>query len=116
LITERRLVTYGIYFDSGSDKIKPESAGTLKEISTVLKDNPTVRIKIYGHTDNDGDATKNLDLSKRRAISVKNALSGEYGIEASRLETDGKGQSEPIAPNSTSEGKAKNRRVEMVKL
>lgn len=116
LITEGKLVTYGIYFDSGSDKIKPESAGTMKEIATVLKDNPTVKIKIIGHTDSDGDDSKNLDLSKRRSLSVKNALSSEYGVEALRIETDGKGETEPIAPNSTSEGKAKNRRVELIKL
>jgi outer membrane protein OmpA-like peptidoglycan-associated protein len=116
LITEGKLVTYGIYFDSGSDKIKPESAGTMKEIATVLKENPTVKIKIIGHTDSDGDGAKNLDLSKRRSISVKNALSTEYGIEAVRIETDGKGATEPVAPNTTSEGKAKNRRVELIKL
>jgi len=116
LITEGRLVTYGIYFDSGSDKIKPESAGTMKEIATVLKENPSVNIKIVGHTDSDGDDAKNLDLSKRRAVAVKNAFSTEYGIEALRIETDGKGETEPVAPNSTSEGKAKNRRVELIKL
>jgi outer membrane protein OmpA-like peptidoglycan-associated protein len=116
LITEGKLVTYGIYFDSGSDKIKPESAGTMKEIANVLKENPTVNIKILGHTDSDGDDAKNLDLSKRRAVSVKNALSAEYGIEATRIQTDGKGETEPIAPNSTSDGKAKNRRVELLKL
>jgi outer membrane protein OmpA-like peptidoglycan-associated protein len=88
----------------------------MKEIATVLKENPTVKIKIIGHTDSDGDATKNLDLSKRRSISVKNALSTEYGIEAARIETDGKGATEPVAPNTTSEGKAKNRRVELIKL
>jgi len=116
LITEGKLVTYGIYFDSGSDKIKPESAGTMKEIASVLKENPAVRIKIIGHTDSDGDDAKNLDLSKRRSVSVKNALSTQYGIEATRIETDGKGETEPIAPNTTSEGKAKNRRVELIKL
>lgn len=116
LITEGKLVTYGIYFDSGSDKIKPESAGTMKEIANVLKENPTVRVKIIGHTDSDGDDAKNLDLSKRRSVSVKNAFSTEYGIEAARIETDGKGETEPIAPNTSSEGKAKNRRVELIKL
>jgi outer membrane protein OmpA-like peptidoglycan-associated protein len=116
LITEGKLVTYGIYFDSGSDKIKPESAGTMKEIATVLNENSAVKIKIIGHTDSDGDDAKNLDLSKRRSISVKNALSSEYGIEALRIETDGKGESQPIAANSTSEGKAQNRRVELIKL
>lgn len=116
LITEGKLVTYGIYFDSGSDKIKPESAGTMKEIASVLKENPTIKIKIIGHTDSDGDEAKNLDLSKRRSLSVKGALSSEYGIEAMRIETDGKGETEPIAPNGTFEGKARKRRVELIKL
>jgi flagellar motor protein MotB len=116
LITEGKLVTYGIYFDSGSDKIKPESAGTMKELANVLTENPTVRVKIIGHTDSDGDDAKNLDLSKRRSISVKNAFSSEYGIDASRIETDGMGETQPIAPNATSDGKAKNRRVELIKL
>jgi len=116
LITEGRLVTYGIYFDSGSDKIKPESAGTMKELANVLTENPTVRVKIIGHTDSDGEDAKNLDLSKRRSISVKTAFSTEYGIDASRIETVGMGETQPISPNSTSEGKAKNRRVELVKL
>ena len=116
LITEGKLVTYGIYFDSGSDKIKPESSGTMREIANVLKENPTVNVKIVGHTDSDGDDARNLDLSKRRAISVKNAFVSEYGIEASRIETDGKGETVPLVPNSTSEGKAKNRRVELIKL
>lgn len=116
LITEGKLVTYGIYFDSGSDKIKPESAGTLKMIADILKENPTVNITIVGHTDSDGDDAKNLDLSKRRAVSVKNALSSEYGIEASRLQTDGKGETMPVAPNTSLDGKAKNRRVELIKI
>jgi outer membrane protein OmpA-like peptidoglycan-associated protein len=116
LITEGKLVTYGIYFDSGSDKIKAESAGTMKAIAAVLTENPAVNVKIVGHTDSDGDDTKNLDLSKRRALAVKNAFSAEYGIEALRIQTDGKGETEPIVPNSTSEGKAKNRRVELLKL
>jgi outer membrane protein OmpA-like peptidoglycan-associated protein len=116
LITEGKLVTYGIYFDSGSDKIKPESAGTMKEIATVLTDNPTVNVKIVGHTDSDGEDAKNLDLSKRRAIAVKNAFSTQYGIDALRIQTDGKGETEPLAPNTTSDGKARNRRVELIKL
>jgi OmpA-OmpF porin, OOP family len=116
LITEGKLVTRGILFDVNSDKIKPESYGVLKEIGTVLKENPTVKVKIIGHTDSDGDDTKNLDLSKRRAASVKNALSTEFGIEAARLETDGKGESQPSEPNTSPQGKANNRRVEFLKL
>lgn len=116
LITEGKLVTRGILFDVNSDKIKPESYGVLKEIGTVLKENPTVKVKIIGHTDADGDEGKNLDLSKRRAVAVKNSLAAEFGIEASRLETDGKGESQPSEPNTTPQGKANNRRVEFVKL
>jgi outer membrane protein OmpA-like peptidoglycan-associated protein len=116
LITEGKLVTRGILFDVNSDKIKPESYGTLKEIAQVLKDNATVKVKIIGHTDSDGSAAANLDLSKRRSASVKNSLSKDFGIDASRMETDGKGASEPASPNTTPEGKANNRRVEFIKM
>lgn len=116
LITEGKLVTRGILFDVNSDKIKPESYGTLKEIAQVLKDNATVKVKIIGHTDSDGSAAANLDLSKRRSASVKNSLSKDFDIDASRMETDGKGASEPSSPNTTPEGKANNRRVEFIKL
>ena len=116
LITEGKLVTHGILFDVNSDKIKSESYGTLKEISKVLTENATVKVKIIGHTDNDGMDAANLDLSKRRAASIKNSLTKDFGIDASRIQTDGKGESEPISPNTTPEGKANNRRVEIVKL
>ena len=116
LITEGKLVTRGILFDVNSDKIKPESYGTLKEIGTVLKENPTVKVRIVGHTDSDGDDKSNLDLSKRRAASVKNSLAKDFGIDASRMESDGKGESQPASPNTTPEGKANNRRVEFIKL
>ncbi|HPQ08815.1 MAG TPA: OmpA family protein [Bacteroidia bacterium] len=116
LITEGKFSTTGIKFDSGSDKIKPESYPVLKEIANVLKENPNVRVKIIGHTDSDGSPDKNLELSKKRAISVKNALIKEFGIEDSRMETDGKGQTMPVDDNSTPQGKANNRRVEFVKL
>jgi outer membrane protein OmpA-like peptidoglycan-associated protein len=116
LITEGKLVTYGIYFDVNKDIVKPESYGTLKEIATVLTENPDVRIKIIGHTDSDGADAANLDLSKRRAASVKNELSKNFGIDASRLEPDGKGETEPVAPNDTPANKALNRRVEFIKL
>ncbi len=116
LITEGKLVTYGIYFDVNKDIVKPESNGTLKEIATVLTENPDVRIKIIGHTDSDGADAANLDLSKRRAASVKNELSKNFGIDASRMETDGKGEAEPVAPNDTPANKALNRRVEFLKM
>lgn len=116
LLTEGKLVTRGITFDVNSDKIKPESYGTLKEIATVLQENSSVKVKIIGHTDSDGDEKSNLELSKRRAASVKSTLSSEFGIAANRMETDGKGESEPAEPNTTPQGKANNRRVEFIKL
>lgn len=116
LMTEGKLVTHGILFDVNSDKIKAESYGTLKEIAKVLSENAGVRVKIIGHTDSDGDDAKNLELSKKRAASVKDALAKEFAIDGSRLETDGKGETQPAGPNTTPEGKANNRRVEFVKL
>ena len=82
----------------------------------MLKENPDVRVRVVGHTDSDGNADANLDLSKRRAAAVKTCLEKEFGITGSRIETGGKGQTEPPAPNNTVEGKAKNRRVEFVKI
>lgn len=116
LISEGKLSTTGIKFDSGSDKIKPESYGTLQEIANVLKENPGVKIKIVGHTDSDGNANNNLELSKKRSAAVKQFLVKEFGILESSMETDGKGQAEPVAPNTTPEGKANNRRVEFIKV
>ena len=116
LITEGKFSTTGILFDVNSDKIRPESYGTLKELSAVLTENAGVRVRIIGHTDSDGEDAKNLDLSKRRAAAVKAALSSEFGIDAGRMETDGKGEIQPAAPNTSPEGKANNRRVEFIKL
>ena len=116
LLTEGRLVTYGIYFDVNKDVVKPESYGFMKSIATILTENPTVRIKIIGHTDSDGADAANLDLSKRRGASVKNELVKSFGIDASRIESDGLGESQPIAPNDTPANKALNRRVELIKL
>lgn len=116
LLTEGKLVSYGIYFDVNKDVVKPESYGTLKEIAQVLKDNPAVRIKIVGHTDSDGADAANLDLSKRRGASVKNELVKTFGIDAARIESDGLGETKPVAPNDTPANKALNRRVEFIKL
>jgi OmpA-OmpF porin, OOP family len=116
LITEGKWSTTGILFDVNSDKIKPISYGVLKEIATTLKENPDVKVKIIGHTDSDGDEAKNLDLSKRRAASVRIVLTTEFGIDGSRFETDGLGETKPVSDNNTPEGKATNRRVEFVKI
>ena len=96
--------------------IKPESYGTLKTIAQVLQDNADVRVKIIGHTDADGDDNSNLNLSKKRAEAVKAVLSSDFGINSSRMESDGKGESQPVGDNKTPEGKANNRRVEFLKL
>lgn len=116
LLTEGKLISYGIYFDVNKDVVKPESYGTLKDIAQVLKDNPAVRIKITGHTDADGEDGSNLDLSKKRAVAVKHELVNTFGIDASRIETDGKGEAQPVAPNDSPSNKALNRRVEFIKL
>lgn len=116
LLTEGKLVSYGIYFDVNKDVVKPESNGTLKGIAQVLTENPDVKIKIVGHTDSDGADAANLDLSKRRAASVKNELVKTFGIDAGRIETDGQGETVPVAANDTPENKSLNRRVEFIKL
>ena len=115
LITQGKLVTYGIYFDVNKDVVKPESYGTLKEIATILNEVPEVKVKIWGHTDSDGQDAANLDLSKRRAASVKAELVKNFGVKADRLDTDGMGETQPVAPNDTPVNKALNRRVEFIK-
>ncbi|MEI6142646.1 MAG: OmpA family protein [Mariniphaga sp.] len=116
LLTEGKLVTYGIYFDVNKDVVKPESYATLKDIASILNEVPDVKVKIFGHTDSDGDDAKNMDLSKRRAASVKAELVKTFGVKASQLETDGLGETKPVAPNDTPVNKALNRRVEFIKL
>jgi outer membrane protein OmpA-like peptidoglycan-associated protein len=115
ILTEGKWVTHGILFDVNSDRIKPESYGTLKELAGVLSESADVKVMIVGHTDSDGDDAANMDLSKRRAGSVKAALVSEFKIDAVRLETDGKGESQPIDKNDNPAGKANNRRVEFIK-
>ena len=116
LLTDGKWVTHGILFDVNSDRVRPESYGALKEIVNVLTENADVKVQIVGHTDADGDDAKNLDLSKRRAASVRAVLAKEFAIAEDRMETDGKGESQPIDKNDTPAGKANNRRVEFVKL
>jgi OmpA-OmpF porin, OOP family len=116
LLTEGKLISYGIYFDVNKDEVKPESYTTLKSIADVMNENTSLRIKIVGHTDSDGNDASNLDLSKRRAASVKNELGKTFSIDASRIEIDGKGASQPLVPNNSVLNKATNRRVEFIKL
>ena len=114
LIADGKFSTSGILFDSGSVSIKKQSYGIIRQISQVLQQDSTIKLKIVGHTDADGDESKNLILSKSRAAAVKNALIEIYKIDESRLTTNGKGESEAIADNKTSAGKAENRRVEFI--
>lgn len=115
LLTEGKWVTHGILFDVNSDRVRPESYGALKEIVNVLTESSDVKIQIVGHTDTDGDDARNLDLSKRRAASVRAVLAKEFSIAEDRMETDGKGETQPIDKNDTPAGKANNRRVEFIK-
>jgi outer membrane protein OmpA-like peptidoglycan-associated protein len=110
-----RVATQGIYFDTGSDHLRGESNGTLKEIATMLQEHPDLRLTIEGHTDNVGAAAANQTLSEKRAAAVKAALVATYGIAAERLTAQGFGASKPAAPNTTPEGRQTNRRVELVK-
>jgi outer membrane protein OmpA-like peptidoglycan-associated protein len=115
LTQEKRAVTYGIYFDFNKDTLKPESAPVLKEIADAMTRNPDWKLTVEGHTDNIGGNPYNLDLSKRRAAAVKQALVSQYNIAGDRLLTNGFGASRPVAPNDTLEGRARNRRVELVR-
>jgi OmpA-OmpF porin, OOP family len=110
-----RVATQGIYFDTGSDRIRPESSPTLKEIGTMLKEHPDLKLTIEGHTDNVGSAASNQALSEKRAGAVRQALIDSYQVNGERLQAKGLGQTKPAAPNDTPEGRQSNRRVELVK-
>jgi OOP family OmpA-OmpF porin len=114
LTTNGKYVTTGILFDVNSDVIKAESYGVLKEIAAILKASPETKVTIIGHTDSDGDDAKNLELSRRRAESVKKALVKDFSVDGSMLATDGKGETEPVNDNDSPQNKANNRRVEFV--
>lgn len=116
LLAEGRLVTHGIHFATGSDVVLPESAPILRQVASWMEANPAARLKVIGHTDNVGAAAGNLDLSKRRAASVANVLSGQLGVAADRFATDGMGDTQAVASNAKPEGRAMNRRVEFAKL
>lgn len=110
-----RIALYGILFDHDKADIKADSKSALEEISKLMKKTPDLKLLVVGHTDNQGDLKYNQDLSKRRADSVVKALVGEYGIPASRLSGHGVGMLSPVATNDSEDGRAKNRRVELVK-
>jgi outer membrane protein OmpA-like peptidoglycan-associated protein len=111
-----RVATQGILFATNSDRIRPESTPTLKEIGAMLQQHRDLRLGIEGHTDTDGDDAYNQELSERRAAAVRRHLIDRYGVDQGRLEEAGFGESRPAAGNDTPEGKQQNRRVELVKL
>jgi OmpA-OmpF porin, OOP family len=110
------VAVYGIYFDSGKSEIKPESEPVIKAIADLLIADPGLKLFVVGHTDNDGEFEANLKLSEARAAAVGSALTGKHGIDSSRLIARGVGQLCPVVSNDAPEGKAKNRRVELVKF
>lgn len=111
-LEEGKLISNLLFF-TGTAKLKPESMGALLDVSKILKD-ATAPVKIIGHTDSDGDDVANLKLSQQRADAVKDILVNQYHIDESKLSTEGRGETQPIADNKSAEGKAQNRRVEFI--
>ncbi len=110
-----KVTLYGVNFDTDKDTLRPDSELTLKEIGKLLTEDPSLKIHVVGHTDNQGKPDYNLDLSRRRAATVVRELTSKYGIAANRMDSFGCGQYAPAASNDSEEGRAKNRRVELVK-
>ena len=115
LETEGRVVAGGITFDTASATLRPEAFGAVQEVAAMLRAHPGLRVRVEGHTDAQGDAGANLALSRRRAEAVRAMLVG-LGVVADRVEAEGYGHGRPIASNDTAEGRAQNRRVELVRL
>jgi len=109
-----RVALYGILFDTNKSDIKPESKPTLDEIAKLLRKEPSLKLHVVGHTDNVGGLEFNMGLSKRRADAVVASLTKEYGVAATRLTSNGIAYLAPMASNTTEDGRAKNRRVELV--
>jgi outer membrane protein OmpA-like peptidoglycan-associated protein len=108
------VAVYDIYFDTGKADIKPESHAAIAEIAKLLKDNAALKLHVVGHTDTEGSFDSNMKLSKDRAEAVMKALITKHGISSARLKANGVSSLSPVASNRTEEGKAKNRRVELV--
>ncbi|QSI29045.1 OmpA family protein [Variovorax sp. RKNM96] len=110
-----RVNLYGIHFDLDKDTIKPESQPTIDEIAKLMRANPQLRVQVVGHTDAQGEEPHNADLSRRRSVSVIAALA-KTGVDGRRFTSRGAGSKEPVAPNTSEDGRAKNRRVELMRL
>ena len=116
LLSGGKLETSSILFATNSAEIKSDREGIIKEVATVLRGDPTMKIRIIGHTDAVGNTNTNLLLSKKRADAVRDILINDYQINMAQIETDGKGDTVPVADESSEQNKAKNRRVEFVKI
>lgn len=114
-VESKPIVLRNVLFETGSADLLQASMNEISRLKTLLEENPALRIRVQGHTDNAGDSAANLELSTRRAEAVKTALI-EHGIDASRLESKGFGESNPMATNDTEEGRALNRRTEFLVL
>ncbi len=110
-----KVALYGIYFDTGKATLKPESQPTMEQIAKLLKADTSLKLYVVGHTDNTGQFDANMKLSMDRAAAVVNALVSQHSVNAASLKACGDGPTAPVATNSTEEGKALNRRVELVK-
>lgn len=115
LLDKGKFVTRGIHFKANSDQIKPDSNGALRDIASVLTQNRTVRVLIVDHTNTENSDADNIALSKRRAEAVRAMLVSQFGVDASRLSTDGKGETQPAVRADSPEGQANNRRVEFIR-
>jgi len=115
LTTDGRVAVQDILFETNSSTIRPSSAEVLEEIATILRENPALELLVEGHTDDQGGFQHNMELSNERAAAVKEYLVTEHGIDAARLNTIGLGPTQPVASNDTEEGRAENRRVELVR-
>ena len=114
LASQGKFALYGLYFDTGKAELQPASDATLEQVAQVLKDNPSLALYVVGHTDSTGQVASNVELSERRAAAAVKALVERYGIASSRLTAKGVGPFAPVGTNKTDDGRAKNRRVELV--
>jgi outer membrane protein OmpA-like peptidoglycan-associated protein len=109
-----RVILEGLYFDTDKDTVRPDSQPLIEEIAKLMKGNPQLKVRVVGHTDNQGATDHNLDLSRRRAASVAGELTSTHAIGNDRLDPYGCGPYSPVATNDSEEGRARNRRVELV--
>jgi OmpA-OmpF porin, OOP family len=114
MMSEGRVALYGIFFDFNKADLKPESDPQLAQMAAYIKAHPTERVFITGHTDNQGTLDLNLGLSQRRADAVMKGLEQRYGVDPKQVAARGLASLAPLASNATDDGRAKNRRVELV--